>query len=57
MHTGKVIELCQNRRGTHVDIIFLDETRVMVKYKIPLNEIVEDFVEDVSYGRIVWLAV
>ena len=40
---GPVMELCQGRRGTHVDMTFLSPERVQVRYDMPLGEIVLDF--------------
>jgi GTP-binding protein LepA len=40
---GAVMELCQGRRGTHVDMTFLSPERVQVRYDMPLGEIVLDF--------------
>lgn len=40
---GKVMELCQNKRGTYLDMKHLDDIRVMVSYELPLAEIVLDF--------------
>jgi GTP-binding protein LepA len=42
-HVGAVMELCQERRGQHVDMSFLSEARVQLRYDIPLAEIVLDF--------------
>ncbi|MDQ4131064.1 MAG: translation elongation factor 4, partial [Actinomycetota bacterium] len=42
-HVGAVMELCQNRRGSHVDMSFLSERRVQLRYDLPLAEIVLDF--------------
>jgi GTP-binding protein LepA len=40
---GAVMELCQSRRGTHVDMHYLSPQRVQIRYDMPLAEIVLDF--------------
>ena len=40
---GPVMELCQNRRGSFIDMQYLETTRVVLNYDIPLNEIIYDF--------------
>ncbi len=40
---GPVMELCQARRGTHVDMNYLSAQRVQIRYDMPLGEIVLDF--------------
>lgn len=40
---GGVMELCQGRRANFIDMQYLDTTRVILKYVIPLNEIIYDF--------------
>jgi GTP-binding protein LepA len=37
------MELSQERRGVYKDMSYLDETRVMLTYELPLNEIIYDF--------------
>lgn len=40
---GNIMDLCVERRGTFIDMVYLDETRVQLNYDIPLNEIIYDF--------------
>ncbi|MBQ7668744.1 MAG: translation elongation factor 4 [Clostridia bacterium] len=40
---GNVMELCQDRRGTYINMTYLDEARVTLSYELPLNEIIYDF--------------
>jgi GTP-binding protein LepA len=42
-YVGPIMELCQNKRGTFINMSYLDTSRVQVEYDIPLNEIVYDF--------------
>jgi GTP-binding protein LepA len=47
-HVGAVMELCQERRGTHVDMTFLSTERVQLRYDLPLAEIVLDFFDQLK---------
>ncbi|MFL5826464.1 MAG: translation elongation factor 4 [Thermoleophilaceae bacterium] len=47
-HVGAVMELCQDRRGTHVGMSFLSPTRVQIQYDLPLAEIVLDFFDQLK---------
>ena len=40
---GGLMDLCQDRRGTFIDMKYLDQTRVELHYHLPLNEIIYDF--------------
>jgi GTP-binding protein LepA len=41
-YLGSVLKLCQDRRGEQIELTYVG-TRAMVKYKLPLNEVVFDF--------------
>ena len=45
---GNVMEVCQNRRGTYIDMRYLDESRVTLEYDMPLNEIIYDFFDNIK---------
>ncbi|MCR5610985.1 MAG: translation elongation factor 4 [Clostridiales bacterium] len=40
---GSIMELCQDKRGFFVDMTYIEESRVKLTYKMPLNEIIFDF--------------
>ena len=40
---GAIMELCQERRGQYIGMDYMEETRALLKYKLPLNEIIYDF--------------
>ncbi|PQE03704.1 putative GTP-binding lepA protein [Rutstroemia sp. NJR-2017a BBW] len=42
-YLGKVIELCESNRGEQVDINFFTATQVILKYDLPLAQLVDDF--------------
>jgi len=42
-YVGNIMELCQERRGTYLGMEYLEATRVILKYEMPLNEIIYDF--------------
>ena len=47
-YVGAVMELCQGRRGTHVDLHYLSPERVQLRYDLPLAEIVLDFYDQLK---------
>jgi GTP-binding protein LepA len=47
-YVGAVMELCQGRRGTHVDMHYLSPQRVQLAYELPLAEIVLDFYDQLK---------
>lgn len=42
-YIGSIMELCQDKRGVFEDMQYLDASRVRMKYRMPLSEIVYDF--------------
>ncbi|KAI9025956.1 GTP-binding protein lepa [Phycomyces nitens] len=49
-YMGKMIELCGTRRGEQREYVYVDEKRVMMKYILPLAEVVTDFYDELK-GR------
>ena len=42
-YIGPVMELCENKRGIYLNLLYIDDTRVNISYELPLAEIVYDF--------------
>ena len=42
-YIGPIMDLCQQRRGVYISTEYLEETRAVLKYTMPLNEIIYDF--------------
>ena len=40
---GSIMELCQERRGRYLSMEYMEEKRALLKYELPLNEIIYDF--------------
>src|SRR5688500_8912929 len=47
-YVGAIMELCQKRRGEHVDMHYLSPERVQIRYDLPLAEIVLDFYDQLK---------
>ena len=47
-YVGSLMDLCQDRRGTMIDMKYLDATRVDLHYELPLGEIVYDFFDAIK---------
>ena len=47
-YVGNIMEICQNRRGSYIDMKYLDENRVTLIYELPLNEIIYDFFDQLK---------
>ncbi|MDY4793307.1 MAG: translation elongation factor 4 [Pararoseburia sp.] len=42
-YIGAIMDLCQERRGVYISMEYMEETRALLKYTLPLNEIIYDF--------------
>lgn len=42
-YVGAIMELCQKKRGTYIDMQYIDQTRMNLIYEMPLSEIIFDF--------------
>ncbi len=42
-YVGAIMKLCQERRGIYISMEYMEETRALLKYDLPLNEIIYDF--------------
>jgi len=47
-YVGPIMDLCQSKRGVYTDMVYLDKTRVQLKYTLPLNEIIYDFFDQLK---------
>jgi len=51
-YVGPIMQLCQEKRGVYKDLEYFDETRVIVKYELPLSEIIYSFFDKLkSYTK------
>jgi len=42
-YIGSIMDLCQERRGVYLSMEYMEATRALIKYELPLNEIIYDF--------------
>ncbi len=42
-YIGSIMQLCEERRGVYLGMEYMEETRALLKYDLPLNEIIYDF--------------
>ncbi len=47
-YLGNIMNLCEEKRGEQKDMKFLDEDRIILKYKLPLNEVATDFYDQLK---------
>ena len=51
-YVGNIMELCEQKRGTYINMEYINETRVNIHYELPLSEIVYDFFDKLkSYTK------
>ncbi|WKX02158.1 translation elongation factor 4 [Candidatus Mycoplasma mahonii] len=47
-YVGTIMELCQNKRGIYIDLVYMDDVRRKLIYELPLVEIVFDFFDSLK---------
>ena len=47
-YVGAIMELCQDKRGTFKDMNYIEGGRVVLKYDLPLNEVIYDFFDQLK---------
>ena len=47
-YVGAIMELCQDKRGTFRDMKYIEGGRVLLKYDLPLNEVIYDFFDQLK---------
>lgn len=45
---GKMLTLCESRRGEQQEVLYIDESRVVLKYLLPLSEVIVDFYDELK---------
>lgn len=47
-YLGNMIVLCEEKRGKQTDLTYIDDSRIILKYKLPLNEVATDFYDQLK---------
>ncbi len=47
-YLGQIMDLCREKRGTFLQMTYLDKSRVQLEYHLPLNEIIFDFFDSIK---------
>lgn len=47
-YLGNMITLCEEKRGKQIDMTYIDDLRIILKYKLPLNEVATDFYDQLK---------
>ncbi len=51
-YVGPIMQLCQDKRGIYIDLEYFDDTRMILRYEIPLSEIIYNFFDKLkSYSK------
>lgn len=51
-YVGPLMELCQEKRGDYKELVYFDDTRMMLTYEMPLSEVIYNFFDKLkSYSR------
>ncbi len=51
-YVGAIMKLCQERRGVHIDLEYFDDSRMILRYELPLSEVVYNFFDKLkSYSK------
>ena len=48
---GAIMTLCQERRGVYLGMEYIEASRALLKYELPLNEIIYDFFDALTVSR------
>ena len=47
-YVGTIMELCQDKRGSFINMTYIETTRVLIEYEMPLGEIIYDFFDSLK---------
>jgi elongation factor 4 len=47
-YLGNMLKLCEDKRGIQQEMTYIDENRIILKYKLPLNEVATDFYDELK---------
>jgi len=47
-YLGAIIGLCEDKRGTQIELNYMDPERIILRYKLPLNEVATDFYDQLK---------
>jgi len=47
-YLGPMIQLCEGRRGVQLELSYISDTRVLIRYRLPLSEMITDFFDEIK---------